>query len=632
MKTMLAILSPEAKEAEEIIKSLFMEQIDILEEGEFLEGSSEKIAEHERIIVCGTLPLIKACIEACLLKEKTLAIIPLPDQKFLSSTFFLPMDYEKAIRLAMEGESVLIDLLRCNEEIVLNSVVIGNVPLFGKSRYGEEYGFFEKISIFIEKLREIRNITLHSFNLKTQKEQEIKTAASGIYIFEHNNKNLSTNLLGDRLTATDGKLSAILVSPFSILNYVTFLTQIILSKKKIFSKMPESIGFVKSAALEITSERPYSVLIDKEIEIETPVKLEVEQQILNIVAGKEFFEVNETTTDDKESIKIETMPTEKERTVIVERPLPLFSTASEERYKNLFVSLREESRTNAQYLTLMILSTLLATLGIFLDSASVVIGAMLLAPLMAPIVSFSMGVLRKDHQLFYNSLKTVGVGVGVALFASAFFTYLMPFNLWTSELMSRLHPSLLDLLVAVLSGIAAAFAKADIKISQNLAGVAIAVALIPPLSVVGIGIGWMNGHIIINAMLLFLTNLVGIVLAAVVTFYLLGFSVDIKGKRSFWILGLVMLLIAFPLYLSMGKMIRLSKVQGILNNKTVLLADEHVKISDVQILSDEEVLVIRCTMSAKKEIQPNKIEELKTMIENTMRQKIELEVRFIRLY
>ena len=143
-----------------------------------------------------------------------------------------------------------------------------------------------------------------------------------------------------------------------------------------------------------------------------------------------------------------------------------------------------------------------AAVGLFLDSAAVIIGAMLLAPLMTPIVSLAMGVLRGDHSLQKNSAIKIIVGVVIALLASACFSLLFPHKPVTSEMLARINPTLLDLAVAVLSGIAAAYAKSYREIIQNLAGVAIAVALVPPLAVAGIGIGNLDLSITLETFLI----------------------------------------------------------------------------------------------------------------------------------
>lgn len=632
MKPAIAILSSEAKNIEASIKSLFMESIDLLEEERFMESNESLIREHERIIVSGNLSLIKAVCEACIREDKPLYIVPTADQRFFNRAFFLPDDHEQALRQALEEESYPVDILRCNEQIVLNSAVIADVPVISKRVYEIPMGMIERLRLFLGQLGRIRAITLHSFNITTKKGQEIRTAASGLYLFEHDNKTVSKNLLNDTTTAMDGKLSAVLLSPQSALDYIAFLGRLVLSRTKSFTRLPRSVGYLKSSELTVSSDRPYPVLVDKEVTLETPVTLRVDHKALRLIAGKSFAEANDIPVDDKESIRVEHLPDEKERSVQVERKLPFFPSASEERYKTLFLSLREDAGPTPEYLTLMVLSTMLAALGIFLNSASVVIGAMILAPLMAPIVSFSMGVLRKDSPLFYRSLSTMAVGIGIAVTASALLTSLMPIHIWTDELKGRLQPSLLDLMVAVLSGIAAAFAKADIKISQSLAGVAIAVALVPPLAVVGIGIGWMDGFIITNALLLFVTNLVGIVLAATLTFLVLGYSADVKGKRSFWALWLLTALITVPLYFTFDKIERYAAVRTTLNDKQLKIEGAKITITNVRVIPGSGDLNIRCDIVSDTALDEAHIRILKKIMERSLGEPLLLEASFIRRY
>ena len=132
---------------------------------------------------------------------------------------------------------------------------------------------------------------------------------------------------------------------------------------------------------------------------------------------------------------------------------------------------------------------MLATLGLYQNSAAVVIGAMLLAPLMAPIISLAMGMLRQDMKMSRQSAVKIIVGVVIALLAAALLTLVFPHKPVTAEMLARVNPTLLDLGVAIFAGIAGAYTKAYKEILQSLAGVAIAVALVPPLAVAGIGIG-----------------------------------------------------------------------------------------------------------------------------------------------
>jgi len=120
----------------------------------------------------------------------------------------------------------------------------------------------------------------------------------------------------------------------------------------------------------------------------------------------------------------------------------------------------------------------------------------------------------------------------------------------TPEIAARLSPSLLDLGVAVISGIAAAYAHARVDAAKSLAGVAIAVALVPPLSVAGIGIGWVDYHVAWGALLLFLTNLAGIVFAAALTFLALGYAPFTRAKKGLLIAFIGVALVSIPLVFS----------------------------------------------------------------------------------
>lgn len=114
----------------------------------------------------------------------------------------------------------------------------------------------------------------------------------------------------------------------------------------------------------------------------------------------------------------------------------------------------------------------------------------------------------------------------------------------------RLSPTLLDLAVAIISGIAGAYSKSHKEIMQSLAGVAVAVALVPPLSVAGIGIGRGDIEFFLQAFLLFSTNLIGITLAAAITFRVLGYSPLVYAKRGMSIVILLSVIISVPLYIS----------------------------------------------------------------------------------
>ena len=208
-----------------------------------------------------------------------------------------------------------------------------------------------------------------------------------------------------------------------------------------------------------------------------------------------------------------------------------------ERRAEVQVQLRDSCTPDFDFFLLVVLSAVIATLGLLTDSAAVIIGAMLVAPLMSPIIGIGLASLTGDARLFRDS--------GVALVRGAFLAILMAVLLaWVNrslpfitlqelpaEVTSRTRPSPIDLTIALAGGMAAAFALAMPSISAALPGVAIATALMPPLCVIGIGIAMGRWDVAGGAGLLFLTNAVTIAFAAMLVFFALGFSPGRKSGR-----------------------------------------------------------------------------------------------------
>jgi len=183
---------------------------------------------------------------------------------------------------------------------------------------------------------------------------------------------------------------------------------------------------------------------------------------------------------------------------------------------------------------LLVLSVAIATLGVLADSTAVVIGAMLVAPLMTPIMGVSAGIVNGWMRRVSTSMATVVGGVLVAIAASwiiaAWTPQLIPLSS-NSQVLSRVSPTLIDMMIAVAAGAAGAYATIDKRVSSSITGVAIAVALVPPLAVVGVMLYAGEGSDALGAFLLFLTNLVSIILVASIVF-LVGGLAPISEMRA----------------------------------------------------------------------------------------------------
>ena len=181
--------------------------------------------------------------------------------------------------------------------------------------------------------------------------------------------------------------------------------------------------------------------------------------------------------------------------------------------------------TDLPFFAVLLLSGAIATLGLLLNATAVVIGAMLVAPLLGPLLGLSLALAVGDGRLALQAGLTVVLGAIGVIALAALLTALLPLSEVTPEIASRTRPTLLDLAIAIASGLAGAVVTAsrEQRLSASIPGVAIAVALIPPLGAAGFGIGT-GGQldIITGPLLLFGANLAGIVLSGMGVFLLIG--------------------------------------------------------------------------------------------------------------
>ena len=178
-----------------------------------------------------------------------------------------------------------------------------------------------------------------------------------------------------------------------------------------------------------------------------------------------------------------------------------------------------------RFVSLMMLSTAIAVFGILGDSTAVVIGAMLVAPLMFPVLGGAAAIVMGWPRRIVSRALLVAAGSLLAVLLAAAISFLIPGRATPlpAELMARTSPNLLDLGIALAAGAAGAYGQVRRHASDVLTGVAVAVALVPPLAVVGITLQLTEWQLALGSTLLFLANVVGIVIAASATFLAAGF-------------------------------------------------------------------------------------------------------------
>ena len=221
----------------------------------------------------------------------------------------------------------------------------------------------------------------------------------------------------------------------------------------------------------------------------------------------------------------------------------------------------ELSQPGINFTVLMVLSALIASFGLLQNSAAVIIGAMLVAPLMSPLMAFSValtqGHLRLMRAALFTTLLGALIGLGVAVLGGV----AMPLNVPTGEMLARGKPSLLDMGVALASGAAGAYAIARRDVPSALVGVAIAAALVPPLCTVGLALAFGELALASGAGLLFLTNIVSISLAGAAVFAWLGLRPRRSGyTRQRIVISLAVLgLLALPLASTFVDVVRVER-------------------------------------------------------------------------
>ena len=192
---------------------------------------------------------------------------------------------------------------------------------------------------------------------------------------------------------------------------------------------------------------------------------------------------------------------------------------------------RQDSDLSPRYLFMSAMSAGIAILGLLLSSPAVVIGAMLLSPLMGPIIGLGFALATGDYLWIRQSSRSLLYGVVLSIILCAFIVMVSPLQTITPEIASRTRPNLFDLGVALFSALAGAYAMIRGR-EGTIVGVAIATALMPPLAVVGFGLATLNWTVFSGSLLLFFTNLMTIALTAALMARLYGFSTRLSKKQT----------------------------------------------------------------------------------------------------
>jgi uncharacterized hydrophobic protein (TIGR00271 family) len=240
----------------------------------------------------------------------------------------------------------------------------------------------------------------------------------------------------------------------------------------------------------------------------------------------------------------------------------LIHIADEIDYENASASIRKNIAFRGTNVYILACAIIIASVGLNVNSIPVIIGAMLVSPVMGPILGFGLGLGTRDNLLVKNSMKNFGVMVVISIVASALFFLLSPLSLaHPSELLARTNPTIYDVLIALFGGLAGIIETSRKDKGTVISGVAIATALMPPLCTVGYGISIWKGQVIFGALYLFLINSIFIALATFAAVKYFGFPVventDESHRRlpKHW-MAIILIIVIVPSIISAISVIR----------------------------------------------------------------------------
>ncbi len=296
---------------------------------------------------------------------------------------------------------------------------------------------------------------------------------------------------------------------------------------------------------------------------------------------------------------------------------------------------RRQATITIDYVTLLGVSAILATLGLVQDSVAVIIGAMLVAPLLGPLSAMSIGLVTARMPLLRRGAITLGVGTLAAMVLSFLVGWVLPLAEPTEQMLLRGQPSLLDVGVAVASGLVGAFATARKDIPAALAGVAIAAALVPPLSTVGLGFAFGDAGLAFGALLLFLVNIASVVATGAAAFWWFGLRPVEQDHATSRQLTSALLAagLAFVVVTATVGLVEAQRVEQAarLDVEQELTISDDVELLDVEVDPQGDRTVVTATIRSERDIADAELRAAERELSRNLDTDVDLRVVVLRI-
>jgi len=309
----------------------------------------------------------------------------------------------------------------------------------------------------------------------------------------------------------------------------------------------------------------------------------------------------------------------------------------DERQSKIIQEINDRAIPDLGFMLLTIFSTLIVAFGLIIDNSAVVIGGMIISPLLWPILALSIAVIKGRIKALKKNLFTL-LKVTLVIFLVAFVVGIFsPFLGESNEVLLRTEPTLFELFIALAAGFIGTFAVAHPRLSGALAGVVAAVALVPPLAVMGILFAEGNLTLATGAALLYFTNLIAITLAAVILFLVVGikFSTREKSKDravsniSWFVIFLI--IVAIPLTLVMRGAIHENKQASIVR-EVIEGYMVNTKVTSLDIDYQGEIISIQTTLNSTFEITSRHVDRLTDILKDKLDSSVDLTINVVPTY
>lgn len=275
-------------------------------------------------------------------------------------------------------------------------------------------------------------------------------------------------------------------------------------------------------------------------------------------------------------------------------------------------SLAPDSVLSLNFSVLLLASCTISTFGLLVNNAAVIIGAMIIAPLISPIQAFAYGALEARLSLLRSSAVTLAAGSVAAVLLAALLSRLVALPNISAEILARSKPTLLDLGIALAAGAVCGFARVRPAVSASLAGTAIAVALMPPLCVIGIGLAHGASRLALGATLLYVTNLLGITVACMAVYGMAGFRLHRYAGRAYAVASILIAVLAIPLALSFLSLLRQSRLEYTLRHELLTNTQtfHRVRLVDAEFNWLTTPPIVTLTVRSSEPITPSQVDAL----------------------